>query len=71
MLEERVRPGWWSLAAALAGGVVGVVALTQKKTDTLIGTVAALALVPAGAAAGIAALATDVDRTLGDCCSSV
>ncbi len=65
MLEERVRPGWWSLAAALAGGVVGVVALTEKKTDTLIGTVAALALVPAGAAAGIAALASDVDRTLG------
>lgn len=65
MLEERVRPGWWSMAAALAGGVVGVVALTEKKTDTLIGTVAALALVPAGAAAGIAALATDVNRTLG------
>ncbi|WP_258804245.1 DUF389 domain-containing protein [Pseudarthrobacter sp. NS4] len=65
MLEERVRPGWWSLAAAVAGGVVGVVALTEKKTDTLIGTVAALALVPAGAAAGIAALAGDGDRALG------
>lgn len=65
MLEERVHPGWWSLAAAVAGGIVGVAALTEKKTDTLIGTVAALALVPAGAAAGIAALATDVDRTLG------
>ena len=65
MLEERVRPGWWSLAAALAGGVVGVVALTEKKTDTLIGTVAALALVPAGAAAGIAAPAADPDRALG------
>lgn len=65
MLEERVRPGWWSLVAALAGGVVGTLALTEKKTDTLIGTVAALALVPAGAAAGIAALAGDVDRTLG------
>ncbi|MFI7581207.1 DUF389 domain-containing protein [Kocuria kalidii] len=65
MLEERLRPGWWSLTAAVAGGVVGVVALTEKKTDTLIGTVAALALVPAGAAAGIAALAGDTDRTLG------
>lgn len=65
LLEERVRPGWWSLAAALAAGVVGVVALTEKKTDTLIGSVAALALVPAGAAAGIAALAGDMDRTLG------
>ena len=65
MLEERVRPGWWSLAAAVAGGIVGVVALTEKKTDTLIGTVAALALVPAAAAAAVAALATDLDRTLG------
>lgn len=65
MLEERLRPGWWSLAAALAGGVVGVVALTEKKTDTLIGTVAALALVPAGAAAGIAGLATDLNRAMG------
>lgn len=65
LLEERLRPGWWSLVAALAAGVVGVVALTEKKADTLIGSVAALALVPAGAAAGIAALAGDVDRTLG------
>lgn len=65
MLEERVRPGWWSLVAAVAGGIVGVVALTEKKTDTLIGTVAALALVPAAAAAAVAALATDLDRTLG------
>jgi uncharacterized hydrophobic protein (TIGR00271 family) len=65
LLEERLRPGWWSLAAALAAGVVGVVALTEKKADTLIGSVAALALVPAGAAAGIAALAGDVNRTLG------
>ena len=65
MLDERVHPGWWSLVAAVAGGIVGVVALTEKKTDTLIGTVAALALVPAGAAAAVAALATDLDRTLG------
>ncbi|MEX2549312.1 MAG: DUF389 domain-containing protein [Nitriliruptoraceae bacterium] len=65
LLEERVSPGWWSLAAALAAGVAGVVALTEKKTDTLIGSVAALALVPAAAAAGLAALAGDMDRTLG------
>lgn len=65
MLEERVRPGWWSLAAAVAGGIVGTVALSEKKTDSLIGTVAALALVPAAAAAAVAALAADLHRTLG------
>ncbi len=65
LLEERVRPGWWSLAAAFAAGIVGIEALSQKKTDTLVGTVAALALVPAAAAAGIAALSGDGDRTLG------
>jgi uncharacterized hydrophobic protein (TIGR00271 family) len=65
LLEERVRPGWWSLAAAFAAGIVGIEALSQKKTDTLVGTVAALALVPAAAAAGIAALSGDADRTLG------
>ena len=65
MLEERVRPGWWSLAAAFAGGIVGVVALSQKKMDTLVGTVAALALVPAGAATGIAVLSGDMDRAAG------
>lgn len=65
LLEERVRPGWWSLAAAFAAGIVGIEALTHKKTDTLVGTVAALALVPAAAAAGIAALSGDIDRTVG------
>ncbi len=65
LLEERVRPGWWSLAAAFAAGIVGIEALTQKKMDTLVGTVAALALVPAAAAAAIAAVSGDVDRTLG------
>jgi uncharacterized hydrophobic protein (TIGR00271 family) len=54
LLEERVHPGWYSIAAAFAAGVVGTLALTKQKTDTLVGTVAALALVPAGAAAGIA-----------------
>lgn len=65
LLEERVRPGWWSLAAAFAAGIVGIEALSQKKMDTLVGTVAALALVPAGAAAGIALLSGDTDRALG------
>jgi len=65
LVEERVRPGWWSLAAAFAAGIAGVEALWQKKTDTLVGTVAALALVPAGAAAGIAVLSGGMDRMLG------
>lgn len=53
------------MAAAVAGGIVGTVALSEKKTDSLIGTVAALALVPAAAAAAVAALAADLHRTLG------
>jgi uncharacterized membrane protein len=65
LLEERVHPGWYSIAAAFAAGVVGTLALTKQKTDTLVGTVAALALVPAGAAAGIAFMSHDPLRGLG------
>lgn len=65
LLEERVRPGWYAVAAALAAGVVGTIALRQGKTDTLVGTVAALALVPAIAAAAIAFLSRDPMRGLG------
>lgn len=54
LLEERVHPGWWSLAAAVAAGVAGILAQAHEKTDTLIGTVAALALVPAVGAVAIA-----------------
>ena len=56
LLEERVRPGWYSVIAAIAAGVSGAIALVKQKTDTLVGVVAALALVPAIAAAGIAFL---------------
>ena len=65
LLEERVRPGWWSMAAAVAAGLVGTVAQATAKTDTLVGTVAALALVPAGAAAAIALLSSDPRRAVG------
>jgi uncharacterized hydrophobic protein (TIGR00271 family) len=65
LLEERVHPGWWSLAAAFAAGIAGIVALSNKKTDTLVGTVAALALVPAAGAAGIAFISGDPIRGLG------
>lgn len=65
LLEERVRPGWYSVVAAMAGGIAGAIALAQKKTDTLVGVVAALALVPATGAAGIAMLSDDPMRSLG------
>ncbi len=65
LLEERVRPGWYALAAAFAAGVVGMVAQSRQKMDTLVGTVAALALVPAAAAAGIALMSRDPLRALG------
>lgn len=65
LLEERVRPGWYSLVAAIAAGIVGTAALARQKTDTLVGTVAALALVPAAAAAGMALLSADPARALG------
>lgn len=56
LLEERVKPGWYSVIAAIAAGISGTIALVKQKTDTLVGVVAALALVPAIAAAGIAFL---------------
>ena len=56
LLDERVRPGWYSVIAAMAAGIAGSIALIKQKTDTLVGVVAALALVPALAAAGIAFL---------------
>ena len=56
LLYERVKPGWYSVVAAIAAGIAGSIALIKQKTDTLVGVVAALALVPAIAAAGIAFL---------------
>ena len=54
LLQERLRPGWWSMAAAVAAGAAGAIAQAHNKTDTLVGTVAALALVPAVGASAIA-----------------
>lgn len=65
LLGERLRAGWWSLAAAVGAGIAGVLALCQQKQDTLIGTVAALAIVPAAAAAGIAVVTVDFATGLG------
>lgn len=65
LLEERVRPGWYSVIAAAAAGVAGIVATVQHRTDTLVGVVAALAIVPAAAAGGIALLSGDPTRATG------
>ncbi|MGK7395756.1 MAG: DUF389 domain-containing protein [Candidatus Cyclobacteriaceae bacterium M3_2C_046] len=65
LLEERVNPGWYSLVAALAAGVAGTIALVKDKTDTLVGVVAALALVPTAGAAGIAFISSDEGRFIG------
>ncbi|MGB3828126.1 MAG: DUF389 domain-containing protein [Ornithinimicrobium sp.] len=54
LLAERVHPGWWSMAAAVAAGLAGTVAQAREKTEVIIGTVAALALVPAVGALAIA-----------------
>ncbi|MEL6606075.1 MAG: DUF389 domain-containing protein [Cyanobacteria bacterium J06614_10] len=59
LLTERVQPGWYSVITAVAAGIAGTIALNERKTDTLVGVVAALALVPAGAAAAIAFLSQD------------
>ena len=65
LLEERVKPGWYSVIAAIAAGISGAIALVKQKTDTLVGVVAALALVPAIAAAGIAFLSKNPAMGLG------
>lgn len=65
LLEERVSVGWFSAVAALAAGVAGAIAMAKEKFDTLVGVVAALALVPAAAASGIALLSGDFRNALG------
>ena len=65
LLDERVRPGWYSVIAAIAAGISGAIALIKQKTDTLVGVVAALALVPALAAAGIAFLSKNPQMGFG------
>ncbi|WP_137285516.1 DUF389 domain-containing protein [Halorussus salinisoli] len=56
LLEERVTPGWYSVVAAAAAGIAAGIATDEERTDTLVGVVAALALVPAAAAGGITLL---------------
>lgn len=56
LLKERVSLGWYSVVAAFAEGVSGAIAISRSKTDTLVGVVAALALVPAAVASGVATI---------------
>ena len=65
LLEERVNPGWYSVIAAVAAGIAGALGTTEQRTDTLVGVVASVALVPAAAAAGIALLSEDPTRGWG------
>ncbi|HKJ10752.1 MAG TPA: DUF389 domain-containing protein [Ornithinimicrobium sp.] len=65
LLQERVHPGWWSMAAAVAAGLAGTVAQANEKTDALIGTVAALALVPAVGATALSVYAGELNTALG------
>ncbi|PZO10229.1 MAG: hypothetical protein DCF25_20945 [Leptolyngbya foveolarum] len=65
LLDERVNVGWYSVVTAIAAGITGMIALTERKTDTLVGVVSALALVPAGVAGAIAFLSEDPIRGWG------
>lgn len=65
LLDERVSVGWYSVITAIAAGTAGMIALTERKTDTLVGVVSALALVPAGVAGAIAFISEDPIRGLG------
>ena len=65
LLQERVSPGFYSVVTAVAAGIAGMIALTERKTDTLVGVVAALALVPAAVAGAIAFLSEDPVRGWG------
>lgn len=65
LLEERVSVGWFSVVAAAAAGIAAAVASDEDRIDTLVGVVAALALVPAAAAGGITLLSRDPTRAGG------
>lgn len=59
LLEERLRPGWYSIIVGVAAGLAGAVAAIKNKKDVLVGVVAAVALIPAGSAAMIALVSGD------------
>ncbi|AWB28242.1 hypothetical protein HARCEL1_11285 [Halococcoides cellulosivorans] len=65
LLEERITAGWFSVVAAAAAGIAAGVTTDKDRQDTLVGVVAALALVPAAAAGGITLLSQAPARASG------
>jgi uncharacterized membrane protein len=65
LLEERVRPGWYSIIVGAVAGTSGLLGVVHEKLDTLIGSITSLALVPAGAAGAIALASGAPDRAVG------
>ncbi|MFC6757913.1 DUF389 domain-containing protein [Halomicroarcula sp. GCM10025894] len=65
LLEQRITAGWFSVVAAAAAGIAAGVTTDRERQDTLVGVVAALALVPAAAAAGITLLSRAPARASG------
>ena len=65
LLKERLSVGWFSAVSAAAAGVAGHIALSRDRCDSLIGVLAALALVPAAAAAGIAFMSGNLAMAFG------
>lgn len=65
LLEERVRPGIYSLIVPLAAGIAGTLSIVKKKMDALVGVVASVALVPAAGAGTISLITGDYARAIG------
>ncbi|MDT3436503.1 DUF389 domain-containing protein [Haloarcula sp. 1CSR25-25] len=65
LLEERITAGWFSVVAAAAAGIAAGVTTDKERQDTLVGVVAALALVPSAAAGGITLLSQAPDKASG------
>lgn len=65
LLDERVRPGSYSVIVAIAAGFSGILAMAEHKVDTMVGVVSAVALVPAAGAGAISLMAGDLSRAVG------
>lgn len=65
LLEERTRPGIYSILVGFTAGIAGCLAMAKKKIDALVGVVSSVALVPALGAASIAFIEGDMPRVLG------
>lgn len=59
------HPNGWSVVAALAAGVAGVVSLTSAKSSALVGVAVSVTTVPAAADIGVATAAGDWSQASG------